>query len=144
MASSSGTRDFWTSRRAGVRIALIAFAFIFLAPTASAQAELLLFGGKGRDVFLGCLTCSQYDSDSVLNRYGSFGSRYSATSIFNPYGDYGSKYGTHSACNRYASEPPVIVDRAGNFYGRLTLNRSHGQATSNTTLLAWLAGVCPR
>lgn len=110
---------------------------------AYAQSDLLLFGGDRHDVFLGCLTCSEYDSDSVHNRYGDHGSQYSSTSIFNPYGDYGSKYSSDSACNPYASDPPVIVDADGNFYGTLTMNRYHPDVTSSSTVLDWLESVCP-
>src|SRR5262245_39483623 len=86
----------------------------------STLTKLMIFGGKNHDVYLGCLTCSESDSDSVHNEYGSYGSSYSTSSIFNRYGDYGSQYGTFSACNPYASDPPVIVDSNGNFYGYLT------------------------
>lgn len=34
---------------------------------------LLLFGGENHKTFLGCLNCSEYDSESVFNQYGSFG-----------------------------------------------------------------------
>ena len=107
-----------------------------------AQSELLLFGGDGFDVFLGCLTCSEYETDSVFNEYGDFGSQYSTTSIFNRYGDYGSPYSSYSACNPYASDPPVIVDGDGNFYGALTMNRFHPDVTSSSTILEWLDLVC--
>jgi hypothetical protein len=103
--------------------------------------ELLLFGGLNHTVFLGCVNCSEFDATSLLNRFGDYGNRFSSESIFNRYSDYGSRYGNESACNRYASNPPIIVDRAGTAYGRLTLNR-HAYQVSNSTIVAWLAGVC--
>jgi len=102
----------------------------------------MLFGGEDHKVYLGCLSCNEYASDSVLNRYGDHGSRYSDTSIFNKYGDYGSRYSSYSACNPYASDPPVIVDEEGGFYGRLTVNKYHPQRTRSEGLNAWIAGVC--
>ncbi|SAL50827.1 hypothetical protein AWB73_05290 [Caballeronia turbans] len=99
---------------------------------------LLLFGGRDHNVFLGCLNCSQYDSNSVQNEYGSHGSPYSSESIFNHYSDYGSAYSSDSPCNHYADNPPVIVDQSGAFYGRLTLNQYHPQANKNEQLAAWL------
>lgn len=46
-------------------------------PAVAIGAEaLLLFGGGGQDVFLGCLNCSRHDDSSVCNQYGEFGSRY--------------------------------------------------------------------
>ncbi len=62
------------------------------------------------DQYLGRLT-NQYDSQSIINQYGSYGSQYSATSIYNQYGQYGSAYGTHSAYNSYASSPPRLLIR---------------------------------
>jgi len=112
------------------------------AATPTQSQERLLFGGDGHKTFLGCLNCSQFDASSVLNSYGAYGSRYSSSSIFNPYSDYGSLYSTYSACNPYASDPPVIVDRNGNFYGRLTLNRYRGDLGVGASLGAWLAAVC--
>lgn len=83
---------------------------------------LLLFGGHDHNVFLGCLNCSKYDSDSVWNIYGDYGSIYSDTSIWNRYGTFGSKYSDESPWNSYGQTPPVIVDHAGNFYGYFTAN----------------------
>jgi hypothetical protein len=88
---------------------------------------LLLFGGRGHKTFLGCLNCSEYDPGSIDNAYGTHGSRYSSVSIFNHYSDYGSRYSDYSACNPYATDPPVIVDKGGKYYGRLTLNRYHAE-----------------
>jgi hypothetical protein len=110
-------------------------------PMGLGSSELLVFGGQSHDVFLGCLNCSQYASSSVSNQFGAFGSPYSATSILNAFGTYGSKYSQFSACNEYASYPPVVVDRAGNFYGYLTLNE-YKNPTRNEVVRAWLAGVC--
>jgi hypothetical protein len=104
------------------------------------SGELLIFGGPGHDTFLGCLTCSEYSSDSVHNEYG-FGNPYGQT-IFNGYSQFGSPYSTYSACNPYASDPPVVVDEDGEFYGRLTLNRYHRQAITDDRVMSWLRGVC--
>ena len=104
--------------------------------------KLMLFGGRDHKTYLGCLNCGPYASDSVSNSYGNFGSAYSPTSIFNPYGEFGSPYSMYSACDPYASEPPVIVDQSGQFYGRLTVNRFNAQQTQNVNLLNWLATAC--
>ncbi len=112
------------------------------APAPTMPAELLIFGGANHDVFLGCLTCSKYDAGSVLNDYGSYGSRYSATSIVNQYSQYGSRYSSESACNPYTSSAPVVVDRAGNYYGELTVNRYNAKRTQIGAALQWLAIVC--
>lgn len=109
---------------------------------ATRSAKLMLFGGVNHKTFLGCLTCSEYDVDSVFNTFGMYGSRFSVTSIFNNFSEYGSKYSSYSPCNEVALDPPVIVDGAGNFYGRLTVSTVHPQRTSNREWQAWIAGVC--
>lgn len=103
--------------------------------------KLMVFGGQGHATYLGCLSCSAYESDSVFNQYGSHGSRYQTESVFNQYGEFGSKYSPTSACNPYATDPPVIVDDGGGFHGRLTVNRYNAQGAS-AEVLAWIAGVC--
>ena len=105
------------------------------------SARLLVYGGQNSDTFLGCLNCSEYSAESVLNQYGSYGSAYGGQSIHNRYSDFGSQYSASSACNEYASDPPVVVDDQGNFYGHLTLNRYNNQIP-DTNMIAWLTGVC--
>ena len=91
---------------------------------ASAGVKLMVFGGPGHKTYLGCLSCSSYSSESLFNSYGTYGSEYSGTSILNAYSEYGSLCGGYSACNPYASDPPVIVDGSGRYYGRFTVSSS--------------------
>jgi hypothetical protein len=107
----------------------------------AAGGALLVFGGSGHQQFLGCLTCSEYASDSIRNEYGRYGSSYSSTSITNEYSEYGSPYSSTSACNEYASDPPVVVDPSGRYYGRLTLNEYRDQVRLDG-IAAWLAAIC--
>jgi hypothetical protein len=112
------------------------------APAAGSSAKLMLFAGPGHRTYLGCLNCSEFATDSVLNKFGSHGSPYSTESIFNRFSQFGGQFGAYSPCNPYASDPPVIVDSQGNFYGRLTINTMHSQRTNSSQLHAWIAGVC--
>jgi hypothetical protein len=105
-------------------------------------AKLMIFGGTNHKVYLGCLNCSEYNADSVKNTYGTHGSAYSSESIFNHYSEYGSAYSNESACSEYASDPPVIVDQNGKYYGRLTLNRYQPEIGMGSGLMAWLSAVC--
>ena len=94
------------------------------------SAELLLYVDKGSDhVFLGCFTCSRYDSNSIWNTYGNFGSQYSSKSIWNRYGNFGSEYSSYSPWNAYASKSPVL-DKNGNFYGYFTCNKYRSKRVS--------------
>jgi hypothetical protein len=62
--------------------------------------------------YLGRLNSNRYDTESVSNPYGKYGSRYSATSINNPYSQYGSRYSNQSATNPYTTTPPVVRYRS--------------------------------
>jgi hypothetical protein len=101
-----------------------------------APSALLLFGGSGHKTFLGCLNCSEMSQSSVFNSF-SYGSVYGQT-IFNHYSDFGSAYSIWGACNAYASDPPVIVDSSGHYYGRLTLNEYHTEIGTGRNYIGWL------
>ncbi len=45
-------------------------------------------------------------------------------------------------CNQYASDPPVVVDEQGNFYGYLTVNPYYPKAIKSESIRDWLKGVC--
>ena len=109
---------------------------------AHAQEAMLLFGGESNRTFLGCLNCGEYDNTSIHNKYGEFGSEYAEKSIFNKYGNYGSPYSSYSACNEHTNRAPVIVDKNGKFYGRLSVNRHAPDVVKNDSIRAWLAAVC--
>jgi hypothetical protein len=114
----------------------IAALLLTLQGARAQNVPLLLFGGEGHKTFVGCLNCGKYDSGSVCNKYGEFGSKYNSGSIWNKYGDFGSKYSATSPWNRYAAEPPVIVDKEGNFYGYLTANKHNPKRTTIKALVA--------
>ena len=81
-----------------------------------------IYGGQNHDVYLGCLNCSNFDANSIWNEYGTYGNKYNVSSIWNQYGTYGNEYGQYCPWNSYGTNPPVIVDKAGTFYGYLTTN----------------------
>lgn len=87
-----------------------------LLSVVSLQAQtLLIYGGSDHDVFLGKLNADCYDSESIWNEYGT----------------YGSEYSSYSPWNEYASTPPVVVDSRGNFYGYMTANEFISQRYSS-------------
>ena len=102
---------------------IIFLTLLLLTITTIAYSQTLhLYGGKNHDVYLGCLNCDKYNSNSIWNAYGTYGSKYNSNSIWNAYGTYGSKYNSYSPWNAYSSDPPVVVDKEGNFYGYFTVN----------------------
>ncbi len=92
----------------------------------------LIYGGKDLKQFLGCIGCGTYTSNSICNRYGSYGSKYSSNSLFNKYSNFGSRYSKSSPWNTYNSSDntPILVDGQGRFYGYFTSNPYRSQAFS--------------
>ena len=78
----------------------------------------------------------------MFNHNGPNGSPYSSTSILNHFGDFGSKYAAYSVCNPYSSDPPVVVDSNGRYYGRFSVNQYGPARINDGKLLAWLSGMC--
>ena len=109
----------------------------------NAQGALLIYGDRNKDIYLGCLNCSQYDRDSVTNPRSPFASTRARTSIYNLNGPFGSQNSDYSACNRFAQDPPIVVDENGNRYGTLTLNNFHRDAIQDREVVSWLVNtVC--
>ncbi|MGE0553589.1 MAG: Ig domain-containing protein [Gemmatimonadales bacterium] len=75
-----------------------------LACSAIAGASVVAQDGT----YLGRLT-NKFDSQSIYNPFGTYGSQYSSLSVNNPYGKYGSPYSSYSAFNPYATQPPILV-----------------------------------
>ena len=84
--------------------------------------------------YLGRITTNQYDTHSLLNQYGPYGSKYSNTSIFNPYSPYGSPYGQFSINNPYCSTSPQLFIQ-GRLLGHVTKNPHVGQRISTEAFL---------
>ena len=106
-------------KRKVISIALLAFlamAQIF----AISSNQLVVVADDG--TFLGTLE-NEYSQKSVYNEYGDYGSKYSPNSIFNKYGSYGSDYSPYSPFNKYTINAPWLMDRNGNYYGRLSVNK---------------------
>ena len=82
------------------------------------QAQLWTHDGQ----FLGLLSSNRYDSNSICNPNGTYGSSYSVTSIRNPNGLYGSAWGIYSPYNPNSLHPPAIVYQ-GRVVGFVTRNR---------------------
>lgn len=105
-----------------MKIVILVAISLFFSISIYSQ-DILIYGGDKGEVFLGCLNCDKYNSDSIWNTSGDYGSKYSTNSIWNKYGDYGGVYSNTSPFNKYASNPPKLVDSNGNFYGYLTADK---------------------
>lgn len=114
------------SRLAGI---ILIVSVMLIAPVCAQAPALLLFGDPDHRTFLGCINCSQFDGDSICNQFGQFGSQFNSSSIWDQFGQFGSQFSSDSPWNAYSFSGPVIVDKQGNFYGRLTANRYVGDRT---------------
>ena len=86
-----------------MKIFLTLFVLLF---SFSVFAEINLYSDKK---FIGCLDCGRYDSDSICNEYGTYGSKYSSSSPWNKYSS--------------SDDVPKAIDGQGNFYGYFTINK---------------------
>jgi hypothetical protein len=66
--------------------------------------------------------CNKYDSESIFNKYGKYGSEYSSTSIWNKYSIFGSPFSAYSAFNKLTKTPPVII-KNGKIIAYITVNK---------------------
>jgi hypothetical protein len=106
------------------------------AKVSEAQTPVAVLGGTGHNVFLGCMRCGN-QNQSILEATGEFGRCWLGTgqpSLFchGPLDRFGSPspLSPLSACNRAASDPPVLVDQDGNYYGRLSVAAGTGHPDS--------------
>ncbi len=86
--------------------------------------------------FLGKLNPNEFDSDSIFNEFGSYGSEFSPTSIFNDFSTYGGEYASQSPFNEYTSTPPKVFLN-GNFAGYLTVNQFLSPRIDPNELKKW-------
>lgn len=125
--------------RVSKTIAFLLLSFLLdQAHSTVAKAQniaLLLYGGAGHKDFLGCLNCNQFDSTSVCNEFGPYGSEFSTSSIWNEFSSFGSEFSSYSPWNEFSSTAPAIVDKNGNFYGYFSANEFHQRRTRITGLL---------
>lgn len=108
---------------------LLLALLLFLASIKASPQMIMIYGGENHKVFLGYLNANNYESKSIWNTYGYYGNKYGDISIWNDYGTYGSGYSDYSPFNVYATDPPVLVDKEGNFYGYFTVNTSNTKRT---------------
>jgi hypothetical protein len=150
--TSSDTNVIWRFTASGTdangrpfTVALVESAVTFPTPPPPPRAPsadlIRVFGGPNYDVYLGCFNCNEFHSESIWNRFGSYGNPFSPTSINNQFSQYGNPFSPYSACNEFGSQPPVVVDRR-TFYGELTLNSFRPRAIRDGTIVALLRALC--
>lgn len=104
--------------------------------------HLLLFGDENQKTFYGCITCPATDATSLNNPYGTYGNKMSGTSVLNPYAMIRNPYSTTSMCNKMATNPPIVVDGNGQYYGEATLNTTRPGRAKAPYLQRWVTATC--
>lgn len=120
-------------------IALALYLVVFV-PNAKAEEVCgivqgaVLIAQDDNNTYLGKITNS-YDSDSIFNEYGTYGSEYNSESIWNQYATFGGDYSNYSPSNAYTSTPPMIIKNK-KLVGYLSANKSINTSISPNLLKA--------
>jgi hypothetical protein len=80
--------------------------------------EIYAYDGQ----FLGILSSNSFNSFSINNSFGSYGSKFSSTSMFNQFGQYGGLFATMSPFNKFTQYPPTVYI-AGQPVAYITVNQ---------------------
>ncbi len=121
-------------------IATLFLSFALLVPYADAEEVCDIVKGAvviaqdDKNTYLGKVT-NPYDSDSIFNEYGTYGSEYNSASIWNQYATFGSEYSNYSPHNSYTSTPPMII-KSRKILGYLSTNKSINSSISPNLLKA--------
>ena len=122
----------------------LVLALIFSSPNAIAEEVCdivkgaVLIAQDDKNTFLGKIT-SAYDSESIFNEYGTYGSPYNSSSIWNTYGTFGSEYNSLSPHNSFTSTPPMIIKNQ-KILGYLSANKSIKSSITPNLLKALCKG----
>jgi len=97
--------------------------------------------------YLGLITSNQFNTESIINDFGDYGSQFSSTSIRNQFSTYGSQFSSYSAYNEFTSTPPIIYSYSsstGKFtaVAYLTKNTFKLPAVDPDLLIATLKAGC--
>lgn len=116
---------------------------VFLSVTFIVNANdnvcLTVIGAKviaqdGNNTYLGKIL-DKYDSESIFDKYGNYGSKYSSPSLWDEYGDFGNKYSIYSHNNPNTPTPPMII-KNGKVIGYLSSNKTISPSISLNLLNA--------
>ncbi len=107
------------------RVIIILIIGLFFSLQSYSQT-LQIFGGQKHNIYLGCLNCSNLETESIWNVQGNYGNSQHEKSIWNDKGIYGSLGSNFSPWNKLAKYPPVLKDNKGEFYGYLSTNEVNG------------------
>jgi hypothetical protein len=108
--------------------------FVHAEDVCSIVRDAKIIAQDDENTYLGKISNS-YDSESIFNEYGTYGSDYSSNSIWNEYSTFGSEYSSYSPFNQFTSTPPMII-KGGKIIGYLSANKSIEASISPNLLKA--------
>jgi hypothetical protein len=127
---------------------ILALLAVLLSGAGSSHAQttapvVWIFGGADHKTFLGCLTCASSDDDSIFNPGGKFGhcgglafDNLYCHSLLSAFGGGGLVAEATSACGPGSTNPPVLVDPHGQYYGRFSIGTFLGHQDSVCSTLS--------
>lgn len=118
-------------------LALLAACFspcVYAGEVCSIVSGAVLIAQDEKNTYLGKIT-NPYDSESVFNEYGTYGSPYNQESIWNAYATFGGEYSTYSPHNPYTATPPMMIKNK-KIIGYLSANKGVASSISPNLLKA--------
>ncbi|MDP3836427.1 MAG: hypothetical protein Q8Q82_20945 [Hydrogenophaga sp.] len=119
-------------------LALVALCFVSTASHGEEVCDIVkgavLIAQDDKNTFLGKIVNS-YDSESIFNEFGTYGSEFNSSSIWNQFATFGSEFSSYSPHNSFTSTPPMIIKNR-KILGYLTANKSIKSSISPNLLKA--------
>ena len=114
----------------GIRILTLLFLVVTTVGLRPAHAQdvcsilngSVIVAQDPNNTILGKITNS-FDSDSIFNEFGTYGSEFSSNSIWNEFSTFGNEFNSDSPFNEFSSSPPMII-KGGEVIGYLSANKS--------------------
>jgi len=107
--------------------------------TCSIVSGAKIIAQDDKNTYLGKLT-NEFDSDSIFNEFGTYGSEFNQLSVFNEFGNFGSEFNSYSATNPFTSTPPMIIKNQ-KIIGYLSANKVIQNSISPNLVKALCADV---
>lgn len=125
-----------------ITLVYVLFTFFFIGNINAQDICEIIDGAKiiaDDGKYLGKI-CSAFDSESIINEFGTYGNEFNSNSIWNQFGTYGNEYSNLSPFNEFTSTPPMII-KDGKVIGYLTKNKNLRNAVDPHILLSCEFGL---
>jgi hypothetical protein len=127
-----------------IKFILILVAIPGIRNAAYSQSQYVnstIFGQDSLNTYLGTSSPNAYSFDSIINRFGQYGSSFSVYSIRNTFSNFGSPFSAYSAYNSFAAYPPIIYSSSGLPQAYVTKNTLLSPRIDPDVLINYLEGL---